>query len=218
LQTSLNSSSDKDLSFIGWLIAFMVAVAVVFVVGQPLLQLETGKKRASVRQLSDAQIELETLRERAGAERLSLEELEFDRELGIIETQDYEMLKERSRSRLKTLEGAVSERTEELVEGERELKRKARPTQSLNAPAKKQIAEKTAGDTRPKASVKESLKCSECNTPFKPGDKFCAKCKAPLPIICLNCGAEIKDEEAKFCSRCGATFEKRTKNAEEANS
>ncbi|MEI7555601.1 zinc ribbon domain-containing protein [Candidatus Chlorohelix sp.] len=196
----------------------MVAVAVVFVVGQPLLQLETGKKRDSVRQLSDAQIELETLRERAGAERLSIEELEFDRELGIIETQDYEILKERSRSRLKTLEGAVSEREEELVEGERELKRKARSAQTTDLSTKRQIAEKTVTDTRSKPPVKESLNCTECNTPFKPGDKFCAKCKAPLPIICLNCGGEIKDEEARFCARCGVTFEKRTKNAEEANS
>jgi len=198
----------------GWLLALALAVGVGILVSQPLLKLETGKKRVRVRQMSDAQVELETLQDKIAAEKMSLEELEFDKELGILAPNDYGLLKERTANRLRVLESAVFEREEEISEAERERREKvaARRKTPQSAQATQVIeaeeAETTsrATETKRKSTHREALHCSECGTGFKPGDKFCSQCKAPLPLICLNCGAEILEDEAKFCSRCGTTI------------
>jgi hypothetical protein len=209
------AESDNGLALFGWLLAFALAMAVMLFVGQPLLQLETGKRR--VRQISDAQVELETLKEKAAAEKLSLEELEFDRELGIIDDADYETLKGRSNGRLAILEKALFEREEEIAESERELASRRKARTAARSTASQENGKTTAarpvsngnGETKLKQSVKDTLKCSECDKDFKPGETFCEQCQAPLPVICLNCGAEVKEEEARFCSRCGTTIESR---------
>ncbi len=222
LQVGSTTSTDSGGAAIGWLLAFMLAIGVVLIVGQPLFKLETGKKRVRVRQLSDAQVELETLQDKIAAERLSLAELEFDRELGIIDTADYNMLKERNTSNISMLEGAISEREEEIAVSERERKelaatRRKTKTQAQNsANATTQAStgsvatadaaanpERITGEFKLKAIVRDAMKCSECSTPFKPGETFCTKCKAPLPLICLNCGSEIIEKDARFCSKCG---------------
>jgi hypothetical protein len=164
--------------------------------------------------MSDAQVELETLQDKIAAEKMSLEELEFDKELGIIDPNDYGLLKERTANRLKVLESAVFEREEEISEAEKERRERVaarRKTQQSAQTTQVLEPEEAETTTRPtevkrKSAVREALHCSECGTGFKPGDKFCSQCKAPLPLICLNCGAEIVEEDAKFCSRCGTTI------------
>jgi hypothetical protein len=219
-QVNSTTSTDSGGSAIGWILAFMLAIGVVLIIGQPLFKLETGKKRARVRQLSDAQVELETLQDKIAAERLSLEELEFDRELGIIDTTDYNMLKNRNTSNIGMLERAISEREEEITVSERERKelaatrRKSKTQNAANDGAQAKAGsvatadaaanpERITGEFKLKAVVRDAMKCSECSTPFKPTETFCTKCKAPLPLICLNCGAEIVDKDARFCSKCG---------------
>ena len=57
------------------------------------------------------------------------------------------------------------------------------------------------------------LRCSNCNTPYEPGDTFCTGCGrslAPQKLTCPNCHTELKPGVA-FCPKCGAsTFQSAT--------
>jgi hypothetical protein len=57
------------------------------------------------------------------------------------------------------------------------------------------------------------LHCTNCNTPYEPGDTFCSGCGrslAPAKQYCSNCNFEIKPG-ASFCPKCGAsTFQTNT--------
>ncbi len=54
------------------------------------------------------------------------------------------------------------------------------------------------------------LRCTNCNTPYEPGDTFCSGCGrslTPAKIYCANCHAELKSGTS-FCPNCGSsTFE-----------
>lgn len=47
----------------------------------------------------------------------------------------------------------------------------------------------------------ELIKCPNCGKTVHKG-KFCSECGYKFPLICPNCGAELKDG-AKFCFECG---------------
>lgn len=51
----------------------------------------------------------------------------------------------------------------------------------------------------------QQLRCSNCNTPYEPGDEFCTGCGRSLVTRCPNCKTEVKDNSA-FCPKCGATL------------
>ncbi len=57
------------------------------------------------------------------------------------------------------------------------------------------------------------LRCSNCNTPYEPGDTFCTGCGrslTPQKLTCPNCHTELKPGVA-FCPKCGAsTFQSAT--------
>ena len=61
------------------------------------------------------------------------------------------------------------------------------------------------------------LHCSNCNTPYEPGDTFCSGCGrslAPAKQYCSNCNFEIKSG-ASFCPKCGAsTFQTGTQQTQ----
>ncbi|MBV9230014.1 MAG: FHA domain-containing protein [Chloroflexi bacterium] len=53
----------------------------------------------------------------------------------------------------------------------------------------------------------EKLRCSNCNTPYEPGDTFCSGCGrslTPPRLYCSNCNSEIKPGTS-FCPKCGAS-------------
>jgi hypothetical protein len=55
--------------------------------------------------------------------------------------------------------------------------------------------------------VPQKLRCSNCNTPYEPGDTFCSGCGRSLTSprqYCSKCNTEIKPGAA-FCPRCGAS-------------
>ncbi|MDQ6645099.1 MAG: zinc ribbon domain-containing protein, partial [Chloroflexota bacterium] len=56
----------------------------------------------------------------------------------------------------------------------------------------------------PASSVKQ-LRCSDCNTPYQPGDTFCSGCGKSLMMLCPNCKSEVT-EDASFCPKCGASI------------
>ncbi len=60
------------------------------------------------------------------------------------------------------------------------------------------------------------LRCTNCNTPYEPGDTFCTGCGrslTPAKVYCANCHAEIKPGMS-FCANCGSsTFEQTVKPA-----
>ena len=55
--------------------------------------------------------------------------------------------------------------------------------------------------------VQQKLRCSNCNTPYEPGDTFCSGCGrslTPPRQYCSKCNTEVKPGAA-FCPRCGAS-------------
>ncbi|HEU0001822.1 MAG TPA: zinc-ribbon domain-containing protein, partial [Ktedonobacteraceae bacterium] len=62
--------------------------------------------------------------------------------------------------------------------------------------------------TPPMPVYTPSLRCSNCNTPYEPGDTFCSGCGRSLApqqkTICPNCKFEIKPGVA-FCPKCGTS-------------
>jgi len=217
------ASNNDGLALVGWLLGLLVAAGVLALVARPLLVAEGSlKRRAGLDETRQAQATLEGLYERVAVERKSLEELEFDHELGNLTEEDYLRLKQKTDSTLQSLQEQVSRYGESLVAlkefkqtpvvPRREVKVQAKPA---NVPASKKInpvanvsrpariVNGAEAESRLKPAVKGVMKCSECATPFKPGDRFCEKCGAPLPHICLNCGAELKDDQ-RFCAKCGA--------------
>jgi predicted nucleic acid-binding Zn ribbon protein len=219
-QTSPATVPNDSSSMLGWFVGFIVALSVLALVARPLLVTSEGSLRRRVRQEQvQEKAKLEYLQERAAAERKSLEELEFDHELGNLDEADYTVLKEKSQSELARLESEIKQYklTPDEVEPPAEVKvaartapkeaasveKKAPAVTTTTARANTRTARLAELEARLKPSVKEAMKCSECANPFKPGDRFCSKCGAPLPHLCLNCGNELKDDE-RFCSKCGA--------------
>jgi hypothetical protein len=172
-------------------------------------------KKQAVQEVVQEQSRLESVYERIAVERKSLEELEFDRELGNLTDNDYLSLKQKSENTLTALEDQLKAHEEVLAEAERKRKvvspvarRETKPKVAASPKANvTSVANRNSRqseiEAKLKPAVRETMKCSECATPFKPGDKFCSKCGAPLPHICLNCGAELKDD-MRFCAKCGA--------------
>ncbi len=184
-------------NLLGWLAGCMLAALVVTLIVRPLLLTERGARRLLLPH-TPQQVRLEGLHESAEAEQKALEELDFDRELGIIEEQDYTELKQRSSHKLNTLNTQIG-----ILQ--RSLAVQTSPLPVANAPVTKPRPAKTVDieKTHLKSAIKEKLKCSECGTAFKPGDRFCRQCQAPLPVLCLNCGQEVTPDD-RFCARCGA--------------
>lgn len=62
--------------------------------------------------------------------------------------------------------------------------------------------------------VPAAVKCRACGKPAQPNHRFCGDCGKVLPrppvterIECTDCGAEVDDENSRFCTSCGAKFE-----------
>ncbi len=214
VQAATSPANNDSATLFGWLIGLVLAVVVVTLVAQPL-RADAKKRKPAFEVFRHEQSQLEGLQESALAERRTLEDLDFDRELGIIEEKDYTELKQRSEIRLEGLQEQI-----ELLRG-KIAGQPATPLAKANRAASRNrggtaVVEKTqgggtatkskTGDTGKfafKAAIKEKLKCGECGTPFRPGDRFCRQCSAPLPLLCLNCGKEVTEDD-RFCAGCGS--------------
>jgi hypothetical protein len=59
----------------------------------------------------------------------------------------------------------------------------------------------------PAPAAQRGLRCTNCNTPYEPGDTFCTGCGrslTPPRLYCANCNSELK-QGASFCPKCGAS-------------
>ncbi len=59
----------------------------------------------------------------------------------------------------------------------------------------------------PVPAAQKELRCTNCNTPYEPGDTFCTGCGrslTPPKLYCANCNSELKPG-ASFCPKCGAS-------------
>jgi hypothetical protein len=57
------------------------------------------------------------------------------------------------------------------------------------------------------APAPQQLRCSNCNTPYEPGDTFCTGCGrslTPPRMYCSKCNSEVKPGAA-FCPKCGSS-------------
>lgn len=187
----------------GWFIGVLIAVGVLTLVARPLLLGGNTLRRSQPETLRS---KLENLQDKAAAEQQTLKDLEFDREMGAIEEQDYDHIKTQTSANLATI-------TDEIEQLERSFAPSAAKTKgsasvngngmSSRAKGATAVATKAKTGEAIRASVREKMKCGECATPYKPREKFCSKCHAPLPALCLNCGKEVLESE-RFCSKCGS--------------
>ncbi len=208
--------SNDTTALLGWLAGLALAVIIVTVVAQPLKS--EAKRRKQPLESHRLEIsQLEGLQESALAESRVLEDLEFDRELGIMEDHDYAELKQRSEIRLEALQEQIDQLQHKIAGNS--LPSYEKPDVVLNrsrvsssntephpASATATATKSKTGETGKfyfKVAIKEKLKCSECGTPFKSGDRFCRQCSAPLPLLCLTCGKEVTEDD-RFCAGCGS--------------
>ncbi len=208
--SSTPASNNDNGAILGWLVGFALATVAVVLVARPLTTVMEGGARRRLPRQTPAQeatrLQLENLQESATAERQSLQDLDFDHELGIMEEADYTEFKERSVLKLEKLEQQIGSlqhnlngRSAEPIPTRTAAKNVATTVATRSAKTRTTDTEKL----HLKAAIKEKLKCGECSTPFKPGDRFCRQCSAPLPILCLNCGKEVTEND-RFCAKCGA--------------
>src|SRR4051812_22536842 len=81
-------ANNDTPTLLGWLVGLALAVVVVALVARPLKgEVKRRKQPLEMHRLEKSH--LEGLQESALAERRILEDLEFDRELGIMEDHDY---------------------------------------------------------------------------------------------------------------------------------
>lgn len=117
----------------------------------------------------------------------TLRDLELDRELGKLDANDYESLRERYMTRatqilqqLDALRGEGATR-EASVEIEKEVAALRRPTtdDEPRTTTVDRVTEKPVPTAIAEAKPPE-LQCANCGRPYRAGDKFCAQCGQPL--------------------------------------
>ncbi|MDB5081382.1 MAG: hypothetical protein JWP00_3306 [Chloroflexi bacterium] len=207
--------NNDNTSLLGWIVGVILALVVLALVALPL-KAETKRRVLPHEHQHLDKTRLEGLQESALAESRTLDDLEFDKELGIIEEHDYNELKQRSENRLETLREQIDQLQERITGLQMPVLEKTNPVVNrsrVGAAATTEVRQAGAVATKSKtgetgkfnfkAAIKEKLKCSECGTPFKPNDRFCRQCSAPLPLLCLNCGKEVTDDD-RFCAGCGS--------------
>ncbi|MEI6045842.1 MAG: zinc ribbon domain-containing protein [Chloroflexota bacterium] len=207
----LQATSPSESSvLVGWLLGVVLAVGVLVMIARPLLVAEVGVKRRVRQTLTQEEGKIQSLYERASTERKSLEELDFDHELGNLHEEDYVLLKQKTEHKLTKLEQQISQQEETLANLSQGQQAKAKTSKSASAKKTPVSATGTKAtlpnqetDGKLKPTIKGAMKCSECATTFKPGDRLCSKCSAPLPLLCLSCGTELKQDD-RFCAKCGA--------------
>ena len=203
LQTGPAGTTSDTANPFGWVLGCVLAAGVIAVIVRPLLLTETNPRRPNPgRSQLPQRARLEGLQENAEAEQRSIADLDFDHEMGIIEERDYSELKERSTRKLavlttqinlleRNLNGSVGRAGPVVVPV---VARSARSTKATPSASDK---------LHVKSAIREKMKCGECGTPFKPGERFCHNCQAPLPIFCLHCGNEVTEDD-RFCAKCGS--------------
>jgi Double zinc ribbon len=205
-QTGRQTVADGTI-FMAWIVAFLIAAGVLIIVIRPLLAVETASGKVKVRPTNENETILDNLYERLAVAEKSLEELEYDKEVKALTEADYQDLKERYTAKVTTAQTEIDEREHSLQERKQRLaaKRTATKTKPENGKMRDEVKKIIANPATLLASrkeAKETLKCTECATPFKPGEKICSNCKAPLPLICAECGSELEPSN-KFCPECG---------------
>jgi hypothetical protein len=186
----------------GWFVGLLIAVGVLTLVARPLLVGGNTLRRSQPETLRN---KLENLQDKAAAEEQTLKDLEFDREMGAIEEQDYDHIKTQTSANLASITGEIEQLERSFAPSTARTKVTSTNGNGTSSRAKGATAVATKAKTSEaiRASVREKMKCGECATPYKPREKFCSKCHAPLPVLCLNCGKEVRENE-RFCSKCGS--------------
>jgi NADH pyrophosphatase NudC (nudix superfamily) len=211
LQTTTRQTSTDGATFMAWVIAFLIAGAVLFLVVRPLLEVApaTAKPKSRSNPHAEQEALLENLYERLAVTEKSLEELDYDKEYGALTESDYQDLKERYSDKLTSIRVEITQ-TERLVQERREksnIKRVATKakTETANGKIREEVKKIITNPATLLASKKEDKftpVCTECATPFKPGEKYCGNCQAPLPLVCFECGSDLETSH-KFCPECG---------------
>jgi rRNA maturation endonuclease Nob1 len=115
---------------------------------------------------------------------VALQDLEFDRQLGVISEDDYET----SRAQLLTTAAHSLEATT--------------TQQAMDLDAKIEAAVRTRRQQTDQSTAK-SLACYQCGEEMAAEDKFCTVCGSRATPVCPGCGRQSNPGD-KYCAACGA--------------
>jgi Double zinc ribbon len=130
---------------------------------------------------------LEAQREAAFA---ALADLDFDRSLGKINDDDYQLLRGHLMAQAVTV---LRQLDSEAADVESQV-------EALVRERRAQGARSTHSDSDPKG-----VRCPSCRTTQRSHDRFCARCGAELGVACPSCGEAVKPGD-RFCARCGSAL------------
>jgi hypothetical protein len=166
-----------DLGFI--FLAIAVIGLVIFIVAQPFFERS--------RPVASSNVEAEQLGAERDAILAAVRDLDFDHVTGKITDDDY-----------------VAQRADLMARGADILKR----LDTTGVVDDSQVIEQAIAARRhsparaatPEAAV---LRCPDCGTPYKAGDRFCSGCGRSLTLTCGQCGSSVTAND-RFCGKCGA--------------
>lgn len=172
--------------FVGLLLSGLAAYFVAIPWGRRARQATSQSVAASL----DARPQLAGLEAQREAAYAAMADLDFDRSLGKINDDDYQLLRGRLLAQavtvLRQLDSEVAD-----VDGQVEALVRARRAQG---------AKSTHTD-----GGHNSVRCASCGVPGHAESRFCARCGAELGVACPSCGGAVKPGDG-FCSRCGSAL------------
>ncbi len=137
-----------------------------------------------------AQSSVTDLEARAESSYAALSDLDFDRNVGKLNDDDYQLV--RGQLMAQTVE-VLQRLDSEAADAESQVEalvRARRGRRSAPAPSK---------------HGRNDARCPSCGAPARPGDRYCGRCGTELGHACPACGAAVKPGDL-FCVRCGSTL------------
>jgi rRNA maturation endonuclease Nob1 len=183
----------------------------------------TGHKDSGVRRLlpleGQASFTVDELVARRDAIYAALKDAEFDREMGKLADEDYQIVRNRYMSEaaqvLRQLDRLAPEAEAALdAEIENAVAELRSDGKGISPDVVAAVeAEVNSLIQHVVASGKHTLACPDCGRPYQPGDAFCAACGASLADTCPQCGAPYHPGDA-FCARCGTPLTEEAESRE----
>ena len=151
---------------------------------------------------------------------VALRDADFDRQLGKLSEEDYQVVRNRymveAARVLRQLDQltpqAAAALDAELEHAVAQLRNQLSAADvgsvmpALSPQVVQAVEAEVAALIRHSAAGPQAGTCPDCGRAYQPGDAFCTACGAPLANLCPQCGAPRRSDD-RFCARCGQAFD-----------